>query len=135
MQKINEANKYFLGVKLNTNYLKVNKEVKYEEIAKLTADKVAISDIPIEISKKSADLEAFDKTNQEAALSQKSGQIVFSRARIEPTLQQMQRIVKDFIVGIAKKDRLSNVEPNFYIQCIKTMNSLDSKLQLNLSNE
>lgn len=29
VSKINEANKYFLGVKLNTNYLKVNKTAKY----------------------------------------------------------------------------------------------------------
>ena len=52
VNKINDANKYFLGVKLNTNYLKVNKVVQYEEIAKLAADKVTISDLPFEISKK-----------------------------------------------------------------------------------
>jgi hypothetical protein len=135
VDKINAANKYFLGVKLNTNYLKVSKEVKYEEVAKLTTDKTTVNDLPIEISKKNADYEAFEKTSQEAALSQKSGQIVFSRARVEPTLLKMQQIIREFMVGIAQKARLASVEPNFEIQCIKAVNSLDPKLQLNLSNE
>lgn len=36
VEKINDANKYFLGVKLNTNYLKVNKVVNYADVAALT---------------------------------------------------------------------------------------------------
>lgn len=36
VEKINEANKYFLGVKLNTNYLKVSKVVNYADVAALT---------------------------------------------------------------------------------------------------
>lgn len=82
VDKINDANKYFLGVKLNTNYLKVNKVVQYEEISKLAADKVTISDLPFEISKKELDDDSFHKTSQAAALSQKSAQVAFSRARL-----------------------------------------------------
>ena len=52
INKINDANKYFLGIKLNTNYLKVNKIVNYEEISKLTTEKTTVNDIPIEISKR-----------------------------------------------------------------------------------
>jgi hypothetical protein len=107
--KINDANKYFLGVKLNTNYLKVNKVVQYDEVAKLTVDKATVNDLPIEISKKDADLEAFNKVNQETALSQKSGQVVFSRSRLEPTLAEIQRIVQQFVISVGKKGRMSNV--------------------------
>lgn len=56
VNKINDANKYFLGVKLNTNYLKVNKELTYEDAIKLTAEKSSANDIPIEFSKKDADM-------------------------------------------------------------------------------
>lgn len=38
VEKINDANKYFLGVKLNTNYLKVNKIVNYADVAALTTE-------------------------------------------------------------------------------------------------
>lgn len=65
VKKINESNRYFLGEKHNTNYLKVNKIVKYEDIQSLKADRVTINDIPIEISKKvNEDMSVFDKCDQ-----------------------------------------------------------------------
>lgn len=135
MGKINDANKYFLGVKLNTNYLKVNKTLTYEEASKLKIEKATVTDIPIEISKKELDNASFDKVSQEAALSQKSGQIAFSHCRIEPVLSEMQCIIQQFIVSVGKKARLNKVEPNFEIQIIKTLNSIDQRLQLRLSDE
>jgi hypothetical protein len=71
------------------------------------------------------DDDSYDKTSQAAALSQKSAQVAFSRARLDPTLNEMRRIVQQFIINAAKRGRMSNVEPNFEMQCVKTFNSLD----------
>ena len=49
--RINESNKYFMGVKLNTNYLKVHNQVKFADILKEKVEKVNISELPIQISK------------------------------------------------------------------------------------
>lgn len=63
--KINEANKYFLGVKLNTNYLKISKSLPYEEAAKLTSEnKTTLSDLPLEIVLKPDQQQIFDSTIQ-----------------------------------------------------------------------
>lgn len=134
VEKINDANKSFLGVKLNTNYLKVNKVVKYADVAGLTTDTKSVNDIPIEISSKQADNAVFEMVDQQAALGQKSGQVVFSWARVEPAIKQIKKIVKDYMVTLSKKGRFSNLEPNFELQCIKIMNSLDPKLQIKLEN-
>ena len=66
----------------------------------------------------------WQKINQAAALSQKSAQVAFSRARLEPTLNEMSRIVQQFIISVAKGGRMTKVEPNFELQSIKTLNSL-----------
>lgn len=45
--KINESNKYFLGVKLNTNYLKINTIAKFEELTQNKVANAKINDLPI----------------------------------------------------------------------------------------
>jgi len=55
VKKINEANKYFLGIKYNTNYLKANKVLKYEEAMQMKAAKATVNDIPLELSKAEGD--------------------------------------------------------------------------------
>lgn len=47
----------------------------------------------------------------------------------------MQRILQGFILGLGNKHRLEGVEPNFHLQCIKTLNSLDAKLQIQLAEQ
>lgn len=51
----------------------------------------------------------FEMVDQQAALGQKSGQVVFSRARVEPTIKQIKNIVKDYMVNLAKKGRFANL--------------------------
>lgn len=51
----------------------------------------------------------FEKVDQQAALCQKSGQVVFSRARLEPTLKQIQKIVKEYMINLSKKGRFANL--------------------------
>jgi hypothetical protein len=47
----------------------------------------------------------------------------------------MESLIQQYILNVARKQRLVGLEPNFELQCIKTMNSLSSKVVFKLSNE
>lgn len=68
VSKINEANKYFLGVKLNTNYLKINKTVKYVEISQQKLPSSTSNDFPLDFSKDSKKLDSFKSFNDSSIL-------------------------------------------------------------------
>lgn len=53
LSKINITNAYFQGIKLNTNYLKVQKSVRYDDIkSHKSTDQVTITDFPLAITNK-----------------------------------------------------------------------------------
>ena len=56
---INEVNKYFLGVKLNTNYLKVNNVVSLSSILEELVPTININDLPLDIGNKNVGDDTF----------------------------------------------------------------------------
>ncbi len=90
INKINQTNQYFLGVKLNTNYLKINKVVLYEDVSKYTNDKFTITDLPFEITTSKEAASSFESCNEAAVLKTKAAQILFSHGRVEQTRAKIQ---------------------------------------------
>ena len=70
-----------MGIKLNTNYLKVHTIGKYEDIVRQKVQNVTINDLPIEIAKEKNNFEEFDNFDERGVLESKAAQVVFSHCR------------------------------------------------------
>ena len=70
-----------MGIKLNTNYLKVHTIGKYEDIVRQKVQNVTINDLPIEIAKEKNNFEEFDNFDERGVLESKAAQVIFGHCR------------------------------------------------------
>ena len=70
-----------MGIKLNTNYLKVHNIGKYDDIVSQKIQNVTISDLPIEIAKEKKGFDDFDNFDERGVLESKAAQVIFGHCR------------------------------------------------------
>ena len=70
-----------MGIKLNTNYLKVHNIGKYDDIVSQKVQNVTINDLPIEIAKENKGFDDFDNFDERGVLESKAAQVVFGHCR------------------------------------------------------
>lgn len=70
-----------MGIKLNTNYLKVHNIGKYDDIVSQKVQNVTINDLPIEIAKEKKGFDDFDNFDERGVLESKAAQVIFGHCR------------------------------------------------------
>lgn len=82
MEEINKVNKYFLGFKINTNYLKTYQEVSVDNIPS-SKEIYRVTDLPFAISIKDDKLV---KEVEQDPRTTRAGKLLFTNNRYEPIL-------------------------------------------------
>jgi hypothetical protein len=86
-----------MGVKLNTNYLKVTNTVSYEQISQEKLENFNISDF-IDISKERKALEGLEGRKESAVLESRAAAIAFSRCNREAVFEKMRDNIRNVLV-------------------------------------